>query len=418
MHPFIEDDPHPHIQQIHKLWDIGLAKLDPTEAELQRGLELHRDAVAIDTFGFLPMVWTDQLVVKMNQLVDDCVGKLKWHFESVLLRQAAAAEDANGPGGKAFRASIKASGLNGMVQTVGRALIPGMFMPEYDMRAIAGFNFICRTFNDCVVQTSSADHLKAEAQRGRFGVVFSTNSPPVPGRMIDIEDESSWLKPAYYFGFRLVHLSYNRRNIVADGGVEGGGLSQFGQELVPRLNEVGLIIDTPHSSKQTTLEAAKLTNKPMMASHVGCAALFEHHRNKDDEQLRAIADTGGMVGIVSLPTFLGGEGDINTLIDHIDHAVKTIGADHVGIGTDTNISTPWPDAAKPHPGRMDSRWPGGWAPTHGGGGAKDEARTGSLAWSNWPLFTVGMVKRGFTDDDIRKILGLNLLRVMKDNEPG
>jgi membrane dipeptidase len=417
MHPFVAEADRPLAGHIDATWDIGAARLEPTPAQLEHGLALHRDAVALDGFGFLPLVWTAELVAQINALTDGHVGGREWHLRSTWLRQAAAGEDPHGPGGQAFRIALDASGLDGAVQTVGRATIPGMNRLEYDVHAMSTFHHLCHTMRDRIFHAGSAGELREGAGQGRYGIVWSMNSPPLPGRMLDAEDEFSWLKTFYYLGFRLVHLTYNRRNEVGDGGIENGGLSRLGQELIARMNDLGLIIDTPHSSRQTTLEAARLTTKPMMASHVGCDALFHHHRNKSDEEMRAIADTGGLVGIVGLPSFLGHNADINRLLDHVDHAVKVAGIEHVTIGTDNTSSVPWPADCRPHPkGSFSAQWAGGWTP-QAMAASSDEARTGSLAWTNWPLFTVGLVKRGYRDQDIRRIIGGNLLRVLEANEP-
>jgi membrane dipeptidase len=177
-------------------------------------------------------------------------------------------------------------------------------------------------------------------------------------------------------------------------------------------------VDVAHSGWQTSLDAAKLSEKPMVASHSGCAALNAHHRCKPDEVIRAIADTGGYIGICCIPAFLGGSGDINAMLDHIDHVVENFGADHVTIGTDVAYSSSASDEESrkiPKRRRRRDRWAGFWpegdpirAPEW-----NQEHQKLSMAWTNWPVFTIGMVQRGYSDDDIRKILGGNVLRVAR-----
>jgi membrane dipeptidase len=152
----------------------------------------------------------------------------------------------------------------------------------------------------------------------------------------------------------------------------------------------------------------------MVASHTTCAGLHKHIRSKPDEVIRAIADTGGLVGICCIPQFLGGKGDIAAFLDHIEYVAKRFGVDHVAIGTDIAYTSRNAEAENkivpPRPKsrtRWEALWPLETFVT------TPEARD-SLAWTNWPLFTVGLVQRGFSDDEIQKILGGNMLRVARD----
>ena len=124
--------------------------------------------------------------------------------------------------------------------------------------------------------------------------------------------------------------------MLGDGCAEpsNAGLSDLGRAAIAEMNHVGVIVDVAHAGWQTSLEAARASTKPIVASHTACAALNRHIRGKPDEVIRAIVGTGGYVGICCVPAFLGGRGDLTALLDHIDHAVRAFGADHVAIGTD------------------------------------------------------------------------------------
>jgi membrane dipeptidase len=181
-------------------------------------------------------------------------------------------------------------------------------------------------------------------------------------------------------------------------------------------------VDVAHSGWRTSLEGAKASKRPMVASHTTCAGLYKHFRGKPDETIRAICDTGGLIGICCIPRFLGGAGDIGAFLDHIDYAVKKFGADHVAIGPDISY-TSRNDAAERAKVRAGAD---GRSPLAGSGPRwehlwpVDDFRQSpqavqSIAWTNWPLFTVGMVQRGHSDETIRKILGENALRVARAN---
>ena len=124
------------------------------------------------------------------------------------------------------------------------------------------------------------------------------------------------------------------------------------------------------------------------------------------------------MGITNVPAFLGGKGDISTMLDHIDYVVKKFGADHVTIGTDRPyVSSRAKEENRKVPKRPRSRtrWEALWEPNDPVHAPewRQERQVLSLAWTNWPLITVGLVQRGYSDDDIQKILGGNLLRVAR-----
>ena len=151
----------------------------------------------------------------------------------------------------------------------------------------------------------------------------------------------------------------------------------------------------------------------MVASHTVAGALSTHYRGKSDEVIEAIKKSGGYVGICAYPAFLQGDLTINSFLDHIDYVAKKFGVDHVAIGTDHGISiSSWQPSGSSMPAGRHI-WEQYWQNP-----AKDLTHTGmtpdhsdALTWTNWPLFTVGLVKRGYTDDEIRKIIGGNVLRV-------
>jgi len=157
----------------------------------------------------------------------------------------------------------------------------------------------------------------------------------------------------------------------------------------------------------------------MVSSHATCAALNHHHRAKPDDLMKAIAATGGTVGITNVPAFLGGTGCLDAMLDHLDHAIGVVGAEHVTIGTDrpyVSVSAAAEAAKVPAGRRQRSRWESLWwddDPVQQRRW-KEDRMIQSTTWTNWPLFTVGLVQRGYSDDDIRAIVGGNILRVAQD----
>ena len=215
----------------------------------------------------------------------------------------------------------------------------------------------------------------------------------------------------------MMHLTYNRRNLIGDGCAESAdaGLSDFGRAVIEEMNRLGVIPDVAHSGQRTSLEAAKWSKKPVVASHTVAGHFSSHYRGKSDEVIAAICKTGGYVGICTIPQFLRGTADIRAMMDHIEYVARTFGPDHVAIGTDRGVSlTPWEFNDKiPNSRKI---WEQYWGSVNCSNSGTEE-QFGSVCWTNWPLFTVGLVMRGYSDADIRKIIGGNVLRVCRDSMP-
>lgn len=394
-------------------WKRGLAALKPTKAQMEHGLELHARCIACDTFGFLPGFFTKEYISYFNELKDGCVGAEELGWRSGMLRQIGATRDESAA--REFVEAIRATGLKCMVQTVAEGK-----SREEDIKLMSCSRQNCRVLRKYIVQVGSVDEIRAAARSGRTGVIWSVNGPPIVGCLKDHDEELSWIQAWYNLGVRLMHLTYNRRNFIGDGCAEpaNGGLSELGRDLIREMNRVGIIVDIPHSGRQTTLDAAKASEKPIMASHTGARVVFNHMRCKSDEELKAIADTNGLIGVYVYPSMLGPNATINTMLDHVDYIAKLAGVDHVSIGTDAGYQPPWPKKIKGYPqSRFSGNWWGNWNKKNQPLPYTDEAERGSLAWTNWPLYTVGLVMRGYSDKDIEKILGGNFMRVLEANRP-
>jgi membrane dipeptidase len=173
--------------------------------------------------------------------------------------------------------------------------------------------------------------------------------------------------------------------MLGDMPTEHGGLSEFGGQVVDELNRLGILVDVSHVAKTTMMQATRRSKAPVIASHSGAAGMYKHARNMDDEQLLALRDNGGVVQIVAFNTYLkqGGNASVSDLVDQIDYAVKLIGIDHVGISSDFG----------------------------GGGGITGWANAGETF-----NVTLELVRRGYSEDDIAKLWGGNVLRILEAAE--
>lgn len=142
----------------------------------------------------------------------------------------------------------------------------------------------------------------------------------------------------YELGVRALGLTWNQRNAIGDGVGENTDscLTEFGENVIRRMNELGMIIDVSHLNKAGFWHVLKLSSQPIIASHSCAYALCPHPRNLNDEQLKALAQNGGVVGVNFYPSFLtkGSEADLSDVISHIRHIVKVAGIDTVGLGSD------------------------------------------------------------------------------------
>jgi membrane dipeptidase len=208
-----------------------------------------------------------------------------------------------------------------------------------------------------------------------------------------LEGSPESLRTAYRLGVRSLTLTHFPRNKLGDGsGADSGShLTDFGREVVTEMNQLGMIIDISHLNQTGFWDVIELSTDPLLATHSNCKALCSHHRNLTDEQIKTLAEKGGVLNLSFCGGFIKegvGLGDPEALtkvkvedwFNHLDHAVDLVGTSHVGIGSDL-------DGGCGFPGLDDI--------------------------TKFPTITQGMVLRGYSDSDIEKILGGNNLRVFK-----
>ncbi len=192
-------------------------------------------------------------------------------------------------------------------------------------------------------------------------------------------------------GVRYITLCHNGDNDICDSASKSqnthGGLSDFGREVIREMNRLGILVDLSHAGSSTVKDVLSITEAPVIASHSSCRALCDHPRNLTDDEIRAIAGTGGLIQMCMYKGFVSKDSDRASLLDFVDHIVHAhnlVGADHVGIGTDFD---------------------------------GDGEVIGCRDASHIIRLTIELVRRGFSDSDIRKMWGENVLRVLRAVEP-
>ena len=397
---------------IEQARQVALEILQPTASQLQHGLELHRESIVIESYSLglqgpidgdaVARVAADKASEIELQYLREQMAMTGWAEDETLRREYLDVWEAAG-----VTCAFQNAGEEGndVLRLLGR---------------LAHYTRLTDRMRDAVVRAAFPDDIVAAKAAGRRCIYLTCNGVPLPGEQVSVEQELRCIGLFFELGCRMMHLTYNRRNPIGDGCAEpaNAGLSDFGRAVVAEMNRVGVIIDVAHSGWQTCLDTAAASTRPMVSSHATCDALQHHDRAKPDEVMKAIADTGGTVGITNVPAFLGGSGCIDAMLDHIEHAVRTVGADHVTIGTDRSYSSvrAAEESAKAPGGRGRTRWEALWReddPLHRPEW-RQEHMSQSMVWTNWPLFTVGLVQRGHSDADIQKIIGGNILRVARE----
>lgn len=263
---------------------------------------------------------------------------------------------------------------------------------------------------EIVVARSVAD-IEQARRDGTVAVVFGLEAAT------PIENELDRLDVLFGLGLRQIGIAYSESNSLGGGLVDGddGGLTRFGVKAVARMNQVGLAIDVSHSNDRTGLETCEASAKPVFMTHAGARALWDIPRLKRDPVLRAIAETGGVVGISAAPhttiSYDHREHSLDSVMDHFEYIADLIGLEHVAFGPDTlfvdhvglhtqfaNLLSGATAAAPEHPR------------------VKYVAGLESMEES-FHSITGWLVKHGYSDDDIRAVLGGNILRALREIWP-
>ncbi|MCC6883531.1 MAG: membrane dipeptidase [Verrucomicrobiales bacterium] len=397
--------------------EIALDLLKPSQAQLEHAWELHFGSLVFESYGFAPRFAMD--AEALNQAADAGASaeELSDLRESMMMNRGATHERER----KEFFDAFHAAGVTCIFQNAGEEGNDPLRL----IKRLAHFTRATDLLKPQLTKVLRPEDVEAVKKAGQVSLCFTGNGVPLRQEWNSVRDELRLIPVFQELGIRMMHLTYNRRNPIGDGAGEphDGGLSDFGKAAVAEMNRAGVIVDVAHSGWETAADAARASAKPMVASHTSCATVYEHFRGKPDATIKAICDTGGYVGMCCIPRFLGGRGDLNALLDHLDHVIKTFGPDHAAIGTDVAYVSRYdqeerlkikkrPDGTSPL-GASSGRWEHLWP--------KDDYQTSaaaekSIAWTNWPFYTLGMVMRGHSDDVIRKVLGGNVMRVLAANQ--
>lgn len=232
-----------------------------------------------------------------------------------------------------------------------------------------------------------------------------------------LERDLSRLEVFHRLGVRIIQLTYNDRNLIGDGCLEPGdaGLSTYGHQAVEQMNGLGIAVDLSHCGTRTSADGIAASKRPPLITHSGCREVYRHPRSKEDRELKAMADKGGVIGIYFMPFIGPGPGAPTTemLMRQIEHAIKVCGVDHVGIGSDLSTAPieETPEYLREHQTFVEGR-------ARRGISAPDESRPLFIPELNHPRRLEGVVRamaqRKHSSDVIDKVIGANFHRVFKE----
>lgn len=308
---------------------------------------------------------------------------------------------------------IRASGLSATHLTVGEV---GTMRPLAAFEAITGeimrWEAEIDRHPDVLARVRTVADIHAARQNGRTGLIYGLQDG------VAFEDDLDRLTTLHGLGVRIIQPTYNRRNLLGGGVMEpaDAGLSRTGVEAIERMNALGITIDLSHCGRCTAADVIAASKRPVAFTHTGCAGLVEHPRHRIDAEMRAVAESGGVIGIFIMPYLARGRQPTTAdVIAHLEHALDVVGSEHVAIGTDGNISPQEVTPAFVRRFREMTR-----RRKERGIAAPYETEEGYLFASDlntprrFETLAGMLLERGHSEATVEKILGGNLMRLFGD----
>lgn len=278
---------------------------------------------------------------------------------------------------------------------------------EQTMHNVARWKQWFAEHDDILLQVHTTEDIHRAKRDGKTGIYLGWQNT------YGIEDRLERLELFRDLGVRCMQLTYNTQNLVGSGCWEthDGGLSDFGREVVERMNALGILVDLSHVGPKTSEDAIRHSNKPVAYTHCAPSAFLDHPRNKTDEQLRFIVEHGGFVGFATYPPFMpkGDDTTVEDCVEVFEFLVNLVGEDSVGIGTDFTQGHDatffdWLSLDKGYARRLIPRRSTGVT----------IMPEGLRTIEEFPSVTATMVRRGWPESRIRKVMGENWLRFLRE----
>jgi membrane dipeptidase len=323
-------------------------------------------------------------------LVIDMLAPLKLDFTSNAYAKPASEEELE---------MFRSSGITGFHNSVG---VGGPAAREEALEFMAAWQgYVGRNSQLFSLVGRAEDLVRAKEQR-RIAVIMGLQNA-------DQFREAKDVKAFYQLGLRCAQLTYNSQNFIGTGGTDrvDGGISDFGVEIIQAMNETGMLIDVSHCGDRTTLDAIELSPRPIAITHSNCRALNDHPRLKTDEAIRKLAQKGGVMGITGVRNFVRNTEPttVEHIVDHIDHVVKLVGIDHVGIGSDSDLEG-YDDMPEDQRKQLMAAYKSSYA-------FRNKIDTDGFDHPRKVFdLTEALLRRGYSDQNISAVLGGNFKRLL------
>lgn len=309
------------------------------------------------------------------------------------------------PKAEELLAVVRDCGINALKTTLGS--FNGSF--EDAVFDIADVQSLVDRHPDMFIKVARHDDLDRAQREHKMALILSFEAASM------LEDKLDRIELFRELDVLVMQLTYNRRTPFGCGCLDGDtdGVTKLGHDAIEKMNALGVALDLSHANAKTTADGIAISNKPVVISHAGCRGVFDHPRNKDDRVMKALADKGGVMGIYMLP-FLTEDTRQPMLADymrHMKHAIKVLGEDHVGIGTDAPFFPYTDEDIRQQQKYTEERAKAGMA-------APGENRPYFIPDVNTPLklelVADAMLRQGISERVTEKVLGQNFQRVFKD----
>ncbi len=275
---------------------------------------------------------------------------------------------------------------------------------------VAEWNRQFEQHGDLIMPVRSADDIRRAKALGKVGVMFGAqNCSP-------IEDDIGMVEVMRDLNLMIMQLTYNNQSLLACGCYEAvdSGVTRFGRQVIKEMNRVGMVVDMSHSAERSTLEAIEISERPIVISHANPLSFHDAKRNKSDTVLKALAESGGLLGFSAYPFHLknGPDCTLEEYCDMIADTAELMGVDRLGIGTDLCQNQPLSVLEWMRNGRWSKSM------DYGEGSKSNADWPRPLSWfrdsRDFPNLTQGLLARGFSQEDVAKIMGLNWLNFLDD----
>ena len=294
---------------------------------------------------------------------------------------------------------FRTCGITGFHNSVG---VGGATAYEEALQFIAAWSGFAGRNSDVFSLVGRVEDLEhAKAQR-KVAVIMGLQNADEFRQPGDVKD-------FYDLGLRCAQLTYNTQNLIGSGSTEreDGGVTDYGVKIIEAMNDVGMLIDVSHSGDRTTLDAIELSPKPIAITHSNCRALNDHPRLKTDEAIKKLAAKGGVMGITGVRMFVKNAEPttIEHIVDHIDHVVKLVGIEHVGIGSDSDLMG-YDDMPKDQYEKLKAGYKSSYA-------FRDKIDTDGFDHPQKVYdLTATLLKRGYSEANVQAVLGGNFRRLL------